>query len=86
MCSRRPPAYHTQSSERFKVVTLDGTLINKAGLITGGSSPQEKARAAKWNQKEHDGLKGEQDKVSSTGLEHPSRPPYAHHPSLGRCS
>ena len=43
MCSRRPTAYHTQSSERFKVVTLDGTLINKAGLITGGSSPQEKS-------------------------------------------
>ena len=32
------------------VVTLDGTLINKAGLITGGSSPQEKARVSKWAQ------------------------------------
>ena len=37
------------------------TLINKAGLLTGGSSPQERARASKWNQKEHEGLKSEQE-------------------------
>ena len=60
----RQLAYHSAgSSERFKVVTIDGTLINKAGLITGGSSPQETARANKWNQKEHDTLKAEQEKV-----------------------
>jgi structural maintenance of chromosome 1 len=59
----RQLAYHSSGEERFKVVTTDGTLINKAGLITGGSSPQEKARANKWNQKEHDALKVEQEKI-----------------------
>ena len=39
------------------MVTLDGTLINKAGLMTGGSSAGEAARASRWNQKEHEGLK-----------------------------
>ena len=43
--------------ERFKVVTTDGTLINKAGLMTGGSSPAERARASRWNDKEYSTLK-----------------------------
>uniref|UniRef100_A0A7S2JH31 SMC hinge domain-containing protein n=1 Tax=Haptolina brevifila TaxID=156173 RepID=A0A7S2JH31_9EUKA len=59
----RQLAYHSSGTERFKVVTLDGTLINKAGLITGGSSPGEKARANKWDQKEHETLKSRQDAI-----------------------
>jgi chromosome segregation ATPase len=46
-------------------VTKDGTLINKAGLITGGSSQSDKEREKKWDRapqsrkdlKEHDELK-----------------------------
>lgn len=34
----RQLAYHSAGSERYKVVTIDGSLINKAGLMTGGSS------------------------------------------------
>ena len=52
----RQLAYHS-GGERFKVVTLDGSLINKAGLMTGGSSFGEQARANKWDQKEYTGLK-----------------------------
>ncbi|EOD19992.1 hypothetical protein EMIHUDRAFT_451041 [Emiliania huxleyi CCMP1516] len=57
------------TGERYKVVTLDGTprrqggrplggtLINKAGLMTGGASHQDAKRANKWNEKEHQLLK-----------------------------
>ena len=34
-------------------------VISKAGLMTGGSSPSDRARAGKWNQKEHERLKAE---------------------------
>ena len=53
----RKLAYHNKSGERYKVVTVDGTIINKAGLMTGGSSGGERARAARWNQQEYDALK-----------------------------
>ena len=35
--------------ERHKVVALDGTLIAKAGLITGGITGNEAARASRWD-------------------------------------
>ena len=35
--------------ERHKVVALDGTLIAKAGFITGGLSGNETARASRWD-------------------------------------
>mmetsp|Transcript_13773 Transcript_13773/g.37285 ORF Transcript_13773/g.37285 Transcript_13773/m.37285 type:complete len:1277 (-) Transcript_13773:524-4354(-) len=54
----RQLAYHS-GEERFKVVTLDGTLINKAGLMTGGSSPQDRARANRWDEKSHVTLKAQ---------------------------
>ena len=53
----RKLAYHGTGGERYKVVTIDGTVINKAGLMTGGSSGSERARAARWNQQEYDTLK-----------------------------
>ena len=53
----RKLAYHGTGGERYKVVTVDGTVINKAGLMTGGSSGGERARAARWNQQEYDTLK-----------------------------
>jgi len=36
-------------AERHKVVALDGTLISRAGLITGGASASMDARAARWD-------------------------------------
>lgn len=40
-------AFH--SSQRQKVVSLDGTLINKAGIITGGMHSGLEARAGQWD-------------------------------------
>jgi hypothetical protein len=45
------------SAERHKVVALDGTLIAKAGFITGGLSGTEAARAQRWDDKELAALK-----------------------------
>ena len=61
----RQLAFQSGAGERYKVVTKDGTLINKAGLITGGSSQSDKEREKKWDRapqsrkdlKEHDELK-----------------------------
>ncbi len=60
----RKLAYHNKSGERYKVVTVDGTIINKAGLMTGGSSGGERARAARWNQQEYDALKASEASMS----------------------
>ena len=49
-----------QSGEKYKVVTVDGFMISKAGLMSGLGA-DDKARASKWNQKEHEQLKGEQE-------------------------
>ncbi len=43
--------------ERHKVVALDGTLIAKAGLITGGVSGNDAARASRWDDQALDRLK-----------------------------
>jgi hypothetical protein len=37
------------SAQRQKVVSLDGTIINKAGIITGGIHPGLEARAGQWD-------------------------------------
>jgi structural maintenance of chromosome 1 len=46
--------------ERHKAVTLDGTLVEKSGLMTGGGQGIEKAR--RWNDKAVDELKSRRDK------------------------
>jgi len=46
-----------QGPERHKVVALDGTLIAKAGLITGGITGNEAARASRWDDQALDRLK-----------------------------
>jgi structural maintenance of chromosome 1 len=43
------------SGRRLKVCALDGTLINKAGFMTGGTSGGD--RAGKWDRKEIETLK-----------------------------
>lgn len=59
----RKLAYHS-GNERYKVVTTDGTLINKAGLMTGGSSHQDRARANRWDEKGHATLKAQAEAAS----------------------
>ena len=36
--------------ERHKVVSKDGTLLSKAGIITGGASASNDARAHRWEE------------------------------------
>lgn len=38
------------SHERHKVVSKDGTLLSKAGIITGGASTSNDARAQRWEE------------------------------------
>lgn len=51
-------------NERVKSVTLDGSIIHKSGLLTGGISGTE--RASKWDDKEVNALKRERDQCQST--------------------
>ena len=44
--------------QQYNALTMsDGTVINKAGLMTGGSSRDDKQRAERWDKAEHDNLK-----------------------------
>jgi structural maintenance of chromosome 1 len=50
--------------ERFKVVTKEGVLIHKSGLMTGGTSPSGlDAKAARWEEKQVDSLKKQRDRL-----------------------
>lgn len=51
-------------NERVKSVTLDGSIVHKSGLLTGGISGTE--RASKWDDKEVNALKRERDQCQST--------------------
>ncbi|CAF1161690.1 unnamed protein product [Adineta steineri] len=42
--------------QKFKVVSLNGTLFSKSGVISGGSS-ELKARSKRWDEKHLDGLR-----------------------------
>jgi len=44
-------------TERHKVVTLKGTLINRAGVMTGGLSRNLETRAQRWDEKVTGSLK-----------------------------
>ncbi|KAG1680337.1 hypothetical protein FOA52_015427 [Chlamydomonas sp. UWO 241] len=48
-----------------EVVSKDGTLISKAGLITGGSSANNDARAQRWDDGAVGKLKGQREEFSS---------------------
>ncbi|XP_020611608.1 structural maintenance of chromosomes protein 1A-like isoform X1 [Orbicella faveolata] len=47
-------------AERKKTVSLDGTLFEKSGVISGGVS-EVKAKARRWDEKQVDGLKRKRD-------------------------
>ncbi|KAL0848027.1 hypothetical protein Bca101_021274 [Brassica carinata] len=44
------------TGERFKVVTVDGILLTKAGTMTGGTSGGMEAKSNKWDDKKIEGL------------------------------
>ena len=54
----------SSSEERYKAVTLDGTLIHRSGNMTGGKSSIE-SRALKWNEREILELKKVRDAIKS---------------------
>ncbi|VDB88229.1 unnamed protein product [Peniophora sp. CBMAI 1063] len=52
-----------EKGQEVKAVTLEGTVIHKSGLITGGRSANEGGR--KWDEKDVEGLKRVRDKLLS---------------------
>ncbi|CAF0855791.1 unnamed protein product [Didymodactylos carnosus] len=51
-----------EGGEKYKVVSLDGTLFSRSGVISGGSS-ELKARAKRWDEKHLEGLRMQKDKL-----------------------
>ncbi|KAI9139793.1 hypothetical protein BKA69DRAFT_607804 [Paraphysoderma sedebokerense] len=49
---------------RVKAVTLDGTIIHKSGLITGGTSASQSS-STRWEEKEIENMKRAKDKILS---------------------
>mmetsp|Transcript_9154 Transcript_9154/g.37735 ORF Transcript_9154/g.37735 Transcript_9154/m.37735 type:complete len:1230 (-) Transcript_9154:295-3984(-) len=47
--------------ERLKVVTVDGVMIHKSGMMTGGISSSMEVRAKEWEQKDLEKLKKRRD-------------------------
>lgn len=54
-----------RNMEKPKVVTVDGVLIRKSGLITGGVSNSLVSRAKGWEQKDIESIKDKRDKLLS---------------------
>lgn len=55
-------AYGQASGERFKVVTLDGSLLLKNGSVQGGLASVQ-SRARKWDEKKYDDLRAARDRL-----------------------
>jgi structural maintenance of chromosome 1 len=51
------------STERHKVVSLDGTLFQKSGLISGGST-ELKQKARRWDEKHLDALRKRKEELT----------------------
>ncbi|CAF1247151.1 unnamed protein product [Didymodactylos carnosus] len=51
-----------EGGEKYKVVSLDGTLFSRSGVISGGSS-ELKARAKRWDEKHLESLRMQKDKL-----------------------
>lgn len=58
----RTLAFENNTGDRYKIVTLDGTLIRKSGLITGGRSGITTAVSV-YNAEEMEKLKDERDEI-----------------------
>jgi structural maintenance of chromosome 1 len=53
------------SGERYKVVTVDGTLLTKSGTMTGGVSAGVEARSNKWDGDKIESLKKKKGQLES---------------------
>ncbi|KAM6592206.1 hypothetical protein CsatA_014811 [Cannabis sativa] len=53
------------TGERYKVVTVDGILLTKAGTMTGGTSGGMEARSKQWDDKKIEGLKKKKEQFES---------------------
>ncbi|KAF5203852.1 Structural maintenance of chromosomes protein [Thalictrum thalictroides] len=53
------------SGERSKVVTVDGILLTKSGMMTGGISGGMEARSKQWDDKKVEGLKNSKERYES---------------------
>ncbi|KMT09901.1 hypothetical protein BVRB_5g121200 [Beta vulgaris subsp. vulgaris] len=53
------------TGERFKVVSIDGTLLTKAGTMTGGTTGGMEARSNKWEDKKIEELKKKKEQLES---------------------
>lgn len=60
----RRVAYQSGDGQRYKVVTLEGTVLLKNGSIQGGLATVQ-SRARKWDEKRYDDLKAARDKILS---------------------
>lgn len=58
----RRVAYQSPDGQRYKVVTLEGTVLLKNGSIQGGLATIQ-SRARKWDEKKYDDLKAARDKI-----------------------
>ena len=56
-------AFNSGGGERHKVVSFDGTLFQKSGLISGGSS-ELKQKAKRWDEKHLDMLRKKKEDLS----------------------
>jgi structural maintenance of chromosome 1 len=54
-----------EKNQKVKAVTLDGTIIHKAGMITGGRSADISNNAGKWEEKDLDQLRCLKDRLES---------------------
>lgn len=52
-----------EQGHKIKICSLDGTLINKAGFMTGGTSRATRDRAMQWDRSEIDALKRKRAKA-----------------------
>ncbi|CAL5001681.1 unnamed protein product [Urochloa decumbens] len=53
------------SGERYKVVTIDGTLLTKSGTMTGGASGRMEVRSNKWDDSKIESLKKDKTELEA---------------------
>ncbi|ESL09166.1 structural maintenance of chromosome (SMC) family protein [Trypanosoma rangeli SC58] len=64
MMEARRVAYGSEDGERFKVVTLDGSVLMRNGGVQGGLASIQ-LRARKWDEKKYEDLRAARDRLSS---------------------
>ncbi|RNF20253.1 putative structural maintenance of chromosome (SMC) family protein [Trypanosoma conorhini] len=64
MTEARRVAYGSEDGERFKVVTLDGSVLMRNGAVQGGLASIQ-TRARKWDEKKYEDLRAARDRLLS---------------------